>query len=88
MSDDGFSNDQVIYHVSETLKANTVIIQSIQEDMNEIKVDLAVIKSRDPVMAPTKAHNIKMSSMGGGIGAFLAGGIGLLLEYFKAKSGG
>ena len=86
MADDGFTNDQVIYHVSETLKANTLVIHSIQEDMGQIKVDLAVIKSREPV--PTRAHNIKMSSIGGGIGAFFIGIAGLLVEYFKAKSGG
>lgn len=89
MGENDSSQDHIIYHVNETLKENTKVIAAMREDLGEVKIDVAVIKSRNAAL-PSKARDVKMTGLAGTIGgtltAFLFGVGSVVVEYFKTKT--
>ena len=75
---------EILYHVSETMKAQTASIQRIQKDLHKMQIDIEVMKQTGSMPVSRKSR-IKDAAGGGATGSIIMAFFVAIYEYFKAN---
>lgn len=79
---------QMLYHLSQTIKAQTEALSSVQTDVHKIQIDIEVMKQTGVMPnnpADIKKERLKDGAVGGGIVGVITTVMMLIVEYIKTR---